>query len=129
MALLSFLGFIAVVLTAVMFATRQAMLGFACAMFWAITGAQAYILSTVPWGDIYFYIAFGSLLGMTSFTALAAFGLREERDSIADTEMKRSEGRYVDEHGKVDDVTYWSGKEKGVGPEEADDGSGVVETG
>ncbi len=115
MTLLSFLGFMAVVLTVAMFATRQSMLGFPSAIFWAITGAQAYTLSTVPWGDIYYYIAFASLLGMTSFTALGAFGLREKRDTLADEGMdddsKVKDDSFIDEHEKEADTDYWSGKD------------------
>lgn len=96
--LLTVLAFISVSLTCTMFAVRQPMLGFACALFWAITGAQAYALSTVPWGDIYFYMAFASLLGMTTFTALGAYGLREKRDTIADEEFEAGEGEYIDEN-------------------------------
>lgn len=104
--LLASLGFIAVVLTCTMFATKSAMLGFPCALFWAIFGADAYVVSTIPWGDIYFYMAFGSLLGMTPFTALAAFALREKHDTIADESMEKGEGGFIDEGssevGKMD---------------------------
>ncbi|KKM65834.1 hypothetical protein LCGC14_1487290 [marine sediment metagenome] len=122
MTLLSFLGFMAVVLTVAMFATRQSMLGFPSAIFWAITGAQAYTLSTVPWGDIYYYIAFASLLGMTSFTALGAFGLREKRDTLADEGMdddsKVKDDSFIDEHEKEADTDYWSGKDGETPPSE-----------
>ena len=100
--LLATLAFIAVFLTFTMFHTRQPMLGFACVIFWALVGAQAYTLSTVAWGDIYYYIAFSSLLGMTTFSALSAFGLREKRDSLGDMSMEGTEkteksGKYFDE--------------------------------
>ena len=107
------LAFIAVMLTVAMFVTRQSMLGFACALFWAILGGYAYTESTVPWGDWQFYLAFGSLLGMVSFTALAAFGLREKRDAIGDEEMETGDGGYPDEGKGNDDMTYYSGKEGG----------------
>jgi len=97
MTLLGILAGIALILTHTMFTSKQPMMGFACAMFWALTGAQAYILSTTPWGDIYYYLAFGSFLGMTVFTALAAFGLREKRDTLADEEMEEGEGEHIDE--------------------------------
>lgn len=90
------LGGIAAWLTATMFTSRQAMLGFACALFWAIFGGYAYTLSSVTW-DIYFILAFGSLLGMVSFTSLAAFGLREKRDSLGDEAMERGNEEYFDE--------------------------------
>ena len=97
MALLGILAGIAVLLTCVMFATRESMLGFACAIFWVIMGAQAYTLSTTPWGDIYYYMYFASAFGMTIFCILAAMGLREKRDSIADEELEKGDGTYVDE--------------------------------
>ena len=97
MALLGILAGIAVLLTCLMFATRQSMLGFACAIFWMITGAQAYTLSTEPWGDIYYYLFFASAFGMTIFCILAAVGLRERRDTIADEELEKGEGEYIDE--------------------------------
>lgn len=89
--LLTLLAIVSLGLTCTMFATKQAMLGFACALFWAITGAQAYTLSTIPWGDVYYYISFSCLLGMTTFTALAAYGLREKRDTLADESMDEEE--------------------------------------
>ena len=91
------LAAIALTLTYAMFSSRNAMLGFPSAMFWAIFGAHSYMLSTVPWGDIYYYLAFASLLGMTTFTALGAFGLRERHDSISDKEMESGESGYIDE--------------------------------
>ncbi len=98
--LLGTLGFIAIALTVAMFATRNAMLGFPSAIFWALVGGYAYTQSVVPWGDIYFYFAFASLLGMVTFTALGAYGLRERRDTIAEVEMDddgEEEGAYIDE--------------------------------
>jgi hypothetical protein len=68
------------------------MLGFPAAMFWAIFGAYSYTLFVVPWVDMYFYVAFASLLGMVPFTAYAAFGLREKKDTIAEDEMDDRSG-------------------------------------
>ncbi len=78
------LAFLAIGLTVTMFVTKQAMLGFACAIFWFIFGAYCYTLSATPWGDIYYYLFFASSVGMTIFTAFAAFGLREKRDALGD---------------------------------------------
>ena len=89
--LLALLGFIAAVLTYGMFQSRQMMLGFPCAIFWALFGAQAYTLSAAPWSDVYFYLFFTSMFGMTIFCALAAYGLRERKDVEAD------EGELIDE--------------------------------
>ncbi len=102
--LLITLVLIAVALTTTMFATRQSMLGFACALFWIMVGGQAYTLSTGAWADIYFYLFFGAGFGMTTFTALAAYGLREKRDTIAEDEMEEEgsgEGAVIDEPDSV----------------------------
>lgn len=111
MTLLGVLASIAVLLTCVMFVSKQSMLGFACAMFWAITGAQAYTLSATPWGDIYYYVYIASAFGMTIFTALAAFGLREKRDTIADEEMEKGEDSLIDEGGGKSDLEFHSEEE------------------
>ena len=101
--LLAGLIVIASSLTGVMFAAKQSMLGFAAVIFWALVGGQAYTLSTTPWGDIYFYLAFASLLGMTTLCAFGAIGLREKRDSIGDTEMEKGDaGGYIDEEKEPD---------------------------
>lgn len=89
--LLSGLIFMAVVLTCAMFGTKNAMLGFPCTIFWGLVGGQAYTLSVAAW-DIYYILAFACLLGMTTFCAVGAYGLREKRDTIADAEMDDEEG-------------------------------------
>jgi len=94
--LLALLAFVAVMLTMTLFRTKEAMLGFPCAIMWAITGAQSYLLSTVPWGDIYFYLFFASFFGMTIFTSLAAFGLREKRDTYCEEEADETEQGVVE---------------------------------
>lgn len=95
--LLAIIGFIAVALTFTMFHSKEAMLGFPCALFWAIFGGQAYLSSTTPWGDIYFYLAFSSLLGMTTFSMLGAYGLREKRDTLGDEALEEEEAERVGE--------------------------------
>ena len=97
--LLAMLVITAIALTCVLFATRQAMLGFPAAIFWALSGAQAYTQSTATW-DIYYLTFFACMLGMTTFTMLGAYGLREKRDTIAEDEMDeggRDEGGFIDE--------------------------------
>ena len=89
--LLALIGFIAVILTYTMFQSRNSTLGFPCAIFWFIFGAHCYGLSTVPWVDVYFYLFIASSLGMTIFCALAAYGLREQKDVESD------EGEFIDE--------------------------------
>jgi len=90
-------------LTVVMFATREMMLGFPCVIFWAVLGGYAYTESTTAWGDWQYFLFFASM-GMAIFCALAMYGLREKRDTIADEEMERGDGGYIDEE-------YW-GEEK-----------------
>lgn len=106
--------FIPVALTVAMFVTRERMLGFPCVMFWAVLGGYAYTQSNTPWGDWQFYLAFASLFGMTIFTALAAFGLREKLETIAEEEMEEGEGGYIDEgkskKDKVDEVFSTEGE-------------------
>ena len=94
------LAILALGLTIAMFSTRESMLGFPCAIFWAVLGGFAYTQFTTAWVDWQFYLAFACLLGMVPFSALAAFGLREKRDTIADEDMGeegKDEGGYVDE--------------------------------
>ncbi len=106
---------IALVLTLTMFLSRNMMLGFPCGMFWALVGGQAYIMSDATW-DIYYLLFFASAFGMTIFTILAAYALREKRDTIAEEELEKGEGGYIDEgkeetgHGKGDEF----------GPDEAE---------
>jgi len=101
--LLGSLVFIAVMLTYVMFMARQAMLGFACAMFWAVLAGYAYTHFVTPWVDIYYYLFFAAF-GMAIFTMIAAFGLREKREALADKEMDEEEGEeepaYYDEEAE-----------------------------
>ncbi|MDD5220912.1 MAG: hypothetical protein PHV11_10120 [Candidatus Bipolaricaulis sp.] len=94
--LLSGLIFISVILTYAMFTTRERMLGYPCALFWAITGAQAYTLSAGPWLDAYFFTFIACVLGMTIFSVLAMYGLREKRDSIGDVEVSRGEPKLLE---------------------------------
>ena len=107
--ILSVTGFIAVTLTIAMFATKQSMLGFACLIFWAIMGAYAYTVSVTTW-DIYYFLFFACLVGMVPFTALAAWGLREPRDTLADEELDEEvrdtekEEKYIDEGSKVGEI-------------------------
>ncbi len=118
MPLLFGLMFIAVVLTAAMFISRQSMLGFACAIFWVITGALALQLSEAEW-DILYYIFFASAFGMTAFTSLAAFGLREKRDTQAEGEMDEEstdpDAVYIDEEPKKETDIFSTEPEKKEG--------------
>ena len=87
------LAIIPVSLTVVMFLSRNRMLGFAASLFWAIFGAYAYTQSTTAWGDWQYYLFFASAFGMTIFSALAAYGLKEQKDTGTDKE------EYIDEVG------------------------------
>ena len=87
----------AVVLTGVMFITRERMLGFPSAIFWAILGGYCYQQHTTTW-DLY-YIFFFSNMGMAIFSMYAAFTLRK-----SDLDAKKSDwldaGGFIDEEGK-----------------------------
>jgi len=95
MSLLGILAGISVLLTCTMFAIKQVMLGFACAIFWMITGAQAYTLSEATW-DIYYFIFIACSLGMTLLCVLGMFGLK---DKTEETMGKWDEEPYIDEAG------------------------------
>lgn len=112
--LLATLAFIAVMLTYGMFQSKQSMLGFPCVLFWAVAGGQAYITAAAsppvnPWGDIYFYIAFVSFLGMVPFCAFGAFALRTKKEELAEGDEFIDEGKddvkFIDEGGKTDSDT------------------------
>jgi len=96
-----FLGLIALGLTWAMFQSRNMMLGFPAAIFWAILGGYAYTESTTAWGDWQFYLAFACLLGMTTFSAFAAYGLRtkkgEEKEGEGFIDEGREDIRFIDE--------------------------------
>lgn len=104
---LGVLLFVAVMLTLTMFLSRQMMLGFPCAMFWAIAGGQAYTLSTTPWGDIYFYLFFACTFGMTIFTIFGAFALRKEDLSEPDSDEEKlfDEEKEPDVSGAMEEDT------------------------
>ena len=76
-------------LTVAMFATKQAMLGFPCLIFWALLGGYAYTTSTSTW-DLYYLLFFASI-GMAMFCSLAAFALRTKK------EEKQAGEEYIDE--------------------------------
>ncbi len=93
MIALAMLLFAAVVLTCAMFFSKNSMLGFPCAIFWAIAGGQSYTLSSTPWGDWQYYLFFASF-GMAIFCAFAAYALRDKDDSDTD------EDEYKEEQGE-----------------------------
>jgi hypothetical protein len=103
--LFAVLAFAAVVLTYAMFQSRNAMLGFPAAIMWALLGGYCYTQSTVPWGDIYFYLFVASVLGMTPFSMFAAYGLRTKKEEL------KEGGEYIDE-GK-DDLRFIDEDRKG----------------
>jgi len=92
---------IAVILTYAMFTTRERMLGFPSGIFWAILGGYCYTLSETTW-DIYYFVFIASALGMTIFSILAAYALREKPDREA--EGTDEEGRLIDEEGAETDI-------------------------
>ncbi len=95
------LAFAAVGLTFAMFHTRQMMLGFPCAIFWAVLGGYAFTQSVTE-GDI-FYLLFFASMGMTIFSVLAMYGLKTKKQEIQDGDS------FLDEQGK-DDRYFDEGK-------------------
>ncbi len=97
------LAFTAVALTWAMFSTRQMMLGFPCAIFWAILGGLAYTKSVIDW-DLHYLMFFASM-GMTIFSVIAMYGLRTKKQEIADGDSFLDEpgvdDRYYDEGGSL----------------------------
>lgn len=93
---LDVLAMMAVVLTLTMFVTRNALLGFPSAIMWAILGGYSYTLSVNDW-DVPYLLFFASAFGMVIFTIFAAYSLREKRDTIADEDMEKGEGKFIDE--------------------------------
>ena len=91
--MINVLAFIAVGLTVAMFLTKQALLSFPCVIFWAIFGAYAYTESLMTW-DIYYFIFFASL-GMSVFSVLAGFALREKSDTYADEELDGAKSTHL----------------------------------
>jgi len=82
---------IAVLLTVTMFKAKEMLLGFPCAIFWAIFGGYCYIQSTATW-DIY-YLTFFAAMGMAIFSMYAMYALRVKDLSGPDADK----GKYIDE--------------------------------
>ena len=95
-----FLGLLALGLTMAMFHSRNMMLGFPSAMFWAILGSYAYTQSTIPWGDWQFFLCFACAFGMVIFCVLAMYGLREVKDTEAEGEEEEGAGWDKDLYGE-----------------------------
>jgi hypothetical protein len=119
-AVAAMMGVIALALTCTMFVKKQAMLGFPSALFWALFGAQFYMLSITPW-DTFFDVAFAAFLGMIPFTMYGAWGLREGRVTAGEDSMAQKDDVYIDEE-KTDEVgTVKSEKKHREKPEEEDE--------
>jgi hypothetical protein len=121
------LGFLiaALVMTSVMFAKKEPMLGFPSAIFWMLTGAQAFTLSTNPWRDLYFYLFFVCSVGMTIFTMFAAYGLREKHDAIGEEEDEDGVTEYEQDSEKRNtNKSSGSNEDRGHGTDHEDPFSG-----
>lgn len=103
--LLIMLALIPVALTWSMFQSKSAMLGFPCAIFWAIFGGAAYQESTVVW-DVYYLLFFGAF-GMVIFTMFAAYGLRTKKEEAKEGDL------FLDEGGDKDVKFIDEGKDEG----------------
>jgi len=96
------LGLLALGLTVAMFVTRQMMLGFPSALFWAIVGGWAYTESVTPWGDWQYFLFFASM-GMAIFSMFAAYALRTKKEELEEGDEFIDEGKddtvFIDEQG------------------------------
>jgi hypothetical protein len=66
------IGLIALGLTIVLFWAREPMMGWAAVIFWLIFGGACFYRSTAVW-DIYYFVGFGSILGMTILCGAGSF--------------------------------------------------------
>lgn len=94
------LAIIALGLTIAMFLSRNSMLGFPSAMFWMILGAYEYTQSVTPWVSVEFYFAIACMLGMVTFCSLAAYGLRERKDTGTDRDEYLDESPDAEYYGE-----------------------------
>lgn len=107
-------------LTLAMFLSKSPLLGFPCVIFWAILGGFAYTESSTPWGDWQYFLFFGSAFGMTIFSAIAGFGLRQPREGLlegeTEEENRQEDGKYFDEEededADIDEMFNDDGKSK-----------------
>ena len=89
-------------LTVGMVVSKNAMLGFPSAIFWAILGGYCYTQSTATW-DIYYMLFFASF-GMAIFCMLAMYALRTKKEEAQEGDLYFDEGgdkdiKFVDEGG------------------------------
>ena len=96
------LAILALGLTIAMFHTRNLMLGFPCAIFWAVLGGYSYTQSTVTW-DWQYFLFFASM-GMVIFCLLAMYALRTKdlSEPNADEEAFFDEKKEPDLRGDVE---------------------------
>jgi len=87
---------ISIMLICIMFHSRNVMLGFPSAIFWAILGGYCYQQSVATW-DIYYLMFFASF-GMVIFCIFAMYGLRDKDLSGPDAD----EGKFFDEEKEPD---------------------------
>ena len=80
-------------LTVAMFATRNMMLGFPCAIFWGIFGGYSYLQSTETWD--WQYILFFASMGMVIFSLSTMYALRKKDLAGPDADK----GKFIDEGG------------------------------
>lgn len=113
-----FLGLIAAGLTVGMFATKQMVLGFGSAMFWAVLGAYAYTESATAWGDWQYYLFFVSTFGMVILTIFSAYGLRTRKEEKRVGDQLIDEGKkdqkFIDEGEEEEPEEKVSSKVKGI---------------
>lgn len=140
------LGLLPLILTFLMFHTRNMVLGFPSGIFWAILGSRFYQLSDTTW-DLN-YDLFFACFGMCIFSIYAAFGLRKrdlnpkesdwlDSESFLDERRERRKTEKLATEFYGDDMEEWedyhseeridkpSGRSQGVRQRAADRRSGV----
>ena len=95
-AIFAMLLFVPTFLTWAMFHSKNMMLGFPCAIFWAILGGYAYMESSATWD--WEYLVFFAGFGMAIFSMFAAYGLRTKKEDLVEG------GEFIDEGG--DDMQF-----------------------
>jgi len=81
------LAALALILTCTMFFTKNHLLGYPSAMFWAVFGGYCYLNYTVLWDS--YYLTFFASLGMTIFCMLAMYALRKSDLAHTDVDKQR----------------------------------------
>lgn len=108
----------AVWLTCCMHSSKSMMLGFPCAILWALAGATFYLVPRAidPMPDMEWvtgwwnWIGFSFFFGMVVFSVLSAYALRTKKEEADEGDLYFDEGgdkdvKFIDEGGGSDNTT------------------------